>query len=526
METDAPPAPGGAGSASPHGAPSLDPSSTAQSPVGTPADPRAHHSLTSRTASGFAWAVGQTVLAKAVTVACQLILARLLLKQDFGLVAIAAGIASFVAVLQYAGLQEILVQRHARFDRWRSAAFWMSACIGLASALLVAASGPIAARIWNEPRLTPLLTLTGLGSLIAALQIVPNAILLIELRMRTYSSILLLQSVASTVASVLLALAGAGPYSLVLGPLFIGPVMLAVLWALTRPVIRAKLQVRRWKYMFADSALLFGTGMVNNVTNQGANLLLGWFHPASVVGVYSVGFNLSLQTVTLLTQNLSAVFFPALSKLQSDPERMRGAFVRAASVLALIGMPLCALQAALAEPVIHLLYHDKWDDAIPVVQWLSLGLAFGILGSVSTSLVKAAGMFRYLFWITVGYTTLNVAFTCAGAILGGAREVAIATAVYFAIAGPVGTWLVLRPFGGNVRDIARIYAAPTLCSAAAFAAALWSQQSIPMIHNSRWIPLVTTPLLGAAIYLPLTQLLAPAPLRELRQRIREFNRTL
>src|SRR5688572_2803858 len=87
--------------------------------------------LTDRTARGVAWALAQTVAMKVLTVGVQVALAWYLVKEEFGLVAVAMSIASFAAVFQYAGVQEILVQRHAKLRVWASAAFWLNLALGV-----------------------------------------------------------------------------------------------------------------------------------------------------------------------------------------------------------------------------------------------------------------------------------------------------------------------------------------------------------------------------------------------------------
>ena len=488
------------------------------------ATPTAAPSLTSRTASGFAWAVGQSLAAKIVSIGGQLVLARILLKEDFGLVAMATGIASLVSVLQYAGLQEILVQRQKHFDRWAPAAFWLSACIGLASAAFVAGAGPVTAMMMHDGRMIPIMAIAAATTLLSALQIVPMAMLQISLRLRLVSAIMLLGGAGSVALTVPLALAGFGAYSLMLGPFLIQPIVLGILWKLSRPRIGRRLRARRWKYMFGDSALLLGVGLINNFTSQGANLILGALHAASVVGVFSFGYNLSLQSIILLTQNLAVVFFPALSKLQEHPERMLAAFVRASRMLSVIGMPACAMQAALARPFMHLLFGTKWDEAIPVMQWLSVGLAFGILGSLMASLIKAAGRFRFLFWLTVGYTAVYLAFTTAAALLGGASEMAVAVSAYFVIVGPVCTFLVVREFGGGWREVWEIFGLPLFCAGVSVGGGWWLGQWAISLSGTPWLAFVVVPAISVLLYAPLVCWLMPETSRELIARVVEFSR--
>jgi PST family polysaccharide transporter len=91
-------------------------------PYETPPKP----SLARRTASGFVWMTTQSLGLKLLSAASQLALAWLLQPTEFGLIGLAYAVTGFTALIQQAGLREILVQRHNRFRRWSNAAFWMS----------------------------------------------------------------------------------------------------------------------------------------------------------------------------------------------------------------------------------------------------------------------------------------------------------------------------------------------------------------------------------------------------------------
>ncbi|HVF10908.1 MAG TPA: oligosaccharide flippase family protein, partial [Abditibacteriaceae bacterium] len=121
-----------------------------------PSGPAAQAPLLGRkTARGFAWLVAQTLGTRMASAVEQIILAWLLLPQDFGLVALAYTVTQFIDIVQQAGLRDVLIQRQAHFNYWANPAFWMSAVMGLAASLLMAAAAPLAASLYKAPQLTP-----------------------------------------------------------------------------------------------------------------------------------------------------------------------------------------------------------------------------------------------------------------------------------------------------------------------------------------------------------------------------------
>src|SRR5207248_3467187 len=134
-------------------------------------------------------------------------------------------------------------------------------------------------------------------------------------------------------------------------------VRVVLLWSVARPRIRWHLHFRRWKYLMSDSVTLFLANFCNTVTWNGDYIILGVMHDAKSVGIYFFAFNLATQTMQVFTQNLIGVLFPALSKMQSNIVQQTRAFLRAAELLAVIGVPMCLLQAALAGPAINVLFN-------------------------------------------------------------------------------------------------------------------------------------------------------------------------
>lgn len=477
-------------------------------------------SLSDRTARGVAWAIAQTAGAKGVTFVTQIALGWFLVREDYGVWALAMSIATFVAVLQFAGVQEIVIQRQRRFGVWANPAFWLATVLGLASAVLVVAASPVAAWAAGEPRLVPIMALIALSMLMNSMGVVAAAKLQIELRMKELSVYQLAAQVIMSALQVGLAWAGWGPYALVAPMVAVVPVYVVPLWLLARPPVRWRMQARRWRYMVGDSVRLMGTGLLNNTLHQGAVLVLKVFHTTGVVGLYYFAYNLSAQTVVLLTWTLSTVLFPALSRLQGDAERMLAAFLRAARVLSLVAVPACFLQAALTGPLVRLLWpDDKWLDAVPIAQVLCIGMAFNILSVPSTSLLKARGEFGKLLRVTAGYTATFVGAITLGAALGEGLSVAVSWTAYAVVWGPLLALLVIRPLGGGMGDVARIFLAPAACAAAAMAPVYLVGRVLPPTAGWDLAQLVVGPAVGGGVYLLLARVLMPGPLRELVERL-------
>lgn len=470
--------------------------------------------------------MAQTVGSKLVNMAGQVMLAWLLSPEDFGLIGLAYTVTAFAALLQQAGLREILIHRHRHFDRWGNPAFWMSLTLGCVGAVAMAIAAPVAAWMYEEPELIGLILVLAAVAPFGGLDVVPDAYLTSELRFRYLAVVRWITAVGTMGLSVLFAHWKLGAYSFVLPQPIIVGVRLALLWSAARVKIHRRPHFRRWRFLLNDSVLLFLAGFFVVLTWQGDYIVLGLMHDAKTVGIYFFAFNLSIQTMQVFTNNLTGVLFPALSKLQQDRQHQTGAFLRAARVLAIVGVPLCLVQAALAGPGIALLFNSWWYPAIRVLQLLSLGMAIRLVASPAGSLMQAQGRFG-TYLVTSAINAVVFIGMVAGASfwskgIEAAVNVAAAVMLYFMLVGPVFMYVAIRPGGGRWGDVWRVYLAPLAAGAGAVAGAALIGRQVPMMEHTslrQVIRIVLILVLSAAFYVPLIRWMAWEPWRELQGRI-------
>jgi O-antigen/teichoic acid export membrane protein len=495
--------------------------------------------LARRTAHGFVWLMAQTVGSKFVGMAGQVVLAWLLMPADLGLWAKASIVMGFSGLIQQAGLRETLIHRQRTYHLWANTAFWMSVGLGLLGAVVTAAAAWPAAHFFHEPRLIGLLLVLAATAPLMSLDTVAEAKLQNQMRFGLLAGVNWSIAVAQLALTVLFASilpAQYKAYSFVLPRPIIALSRLAILWWAARPPVKWDPSVRRWKYMLSDSATLFLSNLFLMLQWQGDYIVLGrLFVDEAILGVYFLAFNLSIQTMQLFTGNLTGVLFPALSKLQGDPQRQIRAFLDATRLLALVAVPLCFLQMGVADPGVRLFFQDnKWQDAIPVLQALSLGMAFRVVASPGGSLIQAQGRFRVILITNIINAIVFLSLVTLGALMGDvnatslwhrpATTVGIAVAFYFALIGPIFLYVAIHPSGGTWGDIWRVYAAPMLASILAVASAMAIGALVPVerIHGHRWaqaarLSAIVAWFIGA--YIPLIRLIAPEAWRALLQRL-------
>lgn len=428
----------------------------------------------------------QTVGSKVFGFAGQMVLARLLLPRDFGIMAMAYAAASLPNTIRQTGILQILVQKQSEFDRWANAAFWMELALGVLSAILTIAATPAACLFFHTQRLFGPMILIALLIVVNSPSTPPYARLMLGLRFRTIALAGISYNLAVVILSVTFAFLGFGVYSFILPLPIVATARVIFYWRVAPVRIKLDLQLHRWRPMFLDSVLLMGTGLFGMVLQQSDNVALGRFVTATEVGYYSVASNLSSQVLQMLSVNLSGVLFPTLSQLKDDPARQTAAFFRAARLLALIGIPMCVLEAALARPIITVIYGQKYLTAIPLLRLLALAAGVNLLFGPLQNFLQSQGRFSVLFKWTGFLVTIFVAAVFIGAWKGGALWVAWSVLAMAVIFQPVGMWLATRGRGGSWRQVGAVYLPAAFASALALLPLELLLRLVPWFSSHWW----------------------------------------
>lgn len=486
--------------------------------------------LGAKTARGMLWLVGQTLGSKIVSTVGQIVLAWLLLPTDFGLVALAYTVSAFANLVQQAGLKDILIQRQRHFRRWANAAFWMSLALSCVAGALMVIAAPFAARIYGAPGLIGVVVVLALTSPANALSVVPTAKLQIQLRFRAQAVIAFLVNAGTVALSVAMAYGQWGAYSFVVPRLVMALVQAVAMWGLVstpprsaRVSIGVRLQLRRWRHLVGDSALIIAAWVCYTIFAVGDYIALGLMHEEDVVGLYYFAFNLSTQAAALFTVNLWGVLMPVLSKLQNDPARQLRGFLAATRLMALVGVPCGLMQAALAEPLVHLIFAAKWAPAIHTLQALSIGMTFMMIGAPANTLLQAQGRFATMFVVAFCCTGGFLALVTFAGLTGGALAMGVAIALFNAAFGAISLYASVRPSGGTWRDLLGIYAPSLVAGTLSIGGAFAVSRLVPSGATAGWIiKAVLIFSAGSASYLLLVRLLAPQDWRELIRRASEL----
>jgi PST family polysaccharide transporter len=330
--------------------------------------------------------------------------------------------------------------------------------------VVLAAIGPLAARVFDEPDLLWLLLVNASTFIVKPYAAMATAALQARLQFGQVAWPLLVSAVAHYTTSIVLAAAGMGAMSVMIGFQVQAIVYTVMVWALSRRVdemrpaeqttsTRQAAVMARWP--LAGEIAMEAVGRIDF-------LMLGLFVPTQVIGMYYFAYQLVLRLNALLTGVARTVLFPALSQISERTDRQTAGVLRAGTLLALVGGAAAAALIASMFSLEEILWSGRWENAVPAMMLLASVAPGQAAQAAVEQLVKARGHFRrWTGIIAVRSVWSALVALVVGIVLGGgatATGIALAIAVFAAIEAIVEVLVI----GGGVGVPAGRYWATTL----------------------------------------------------------------
>lgn len=314
----------------------------------------------------------------------QILIARLLLPADYGLVAMVAPILSLSYLMGELGLGQAIVLQSSITPADVSSLFWFSLLLNSLSAAALMLVAPAFAWLYHEPRtvqitlaLAPLLPITGL----AAQHI---ALLNRQMRFTALAVLDVIPPAIALAAALTAARSGWGYWSLIAFAAAESISTVVVAWSVSgwrpsRPTRHP--QIGRLIRIGGD---ITGCNLAGYVATSLDNILLGTFKGSVALGLYDRGRKLVMQPLQQLLTPVGRVAIPLLMRLRGDPCRYKGAYLDAVRMMMLAATPGILFTITMARPLIVFLLGPRWEGVAPVFSWLCLGgLASPLYSSMS-----------------------------------------------------------------------------------------------------------------------------------------------
>lgn len=377
------------------------------------------------------WTASARMLSQLVTWAITLVVIRLLTPADYGLLAMATMFLGFLMMVADVGIGPALVQKPGLSERELRQAFGIVLVFHLALAAALAVAAPLIASFFDDARLVPIVRVLSLRLVIGAFAVVPDAALQRELEFRKRSLLDLAATVAGSLVTLSLALAGGGVWALVFGSM--------TSQALKTVGINLLARCLKWpEFSLAEvrSLLFFGgqatlARVIWFFLVQADAFIAGKWLGKEALGFYSVAMHLASLPNQRISALINEVAFPAFSRLQHDVPRVAANTLLGVRVLSMVSFPILWGISSVAPEIVRVFLGLKWTESILPLQILGLVMPLRMITNFVSNPIQGLGRFG------VGLANVVVAFLV--------MVTAFAVGVQWGLVGLCLAWLIGTP---------------------------------------------------------------------------------
>jgi len=404
---------------------------------------------------GLRWVGTARLCAQLVTWTLTIFTVRLLEPSDYGVVAASGLFTEFAALLMDGGLSVLLVSRRELPTRTQGAATTGVVLLSLALAGTIVAIAPLGARLFNTAALANVLRVASINLPLAALAVVPTALLSRALKFPELALARAVPGVLQGLVMLGLARSGAGYWSLVIGTLFGNALRATVLWISLKERPVPNLDFAALRPLWLSGGQMVGQRLVYFATQDFDTFMLGRLGGAVVLGPYSLAKTLSHTVLDQLAGVVNQVSMPAFAAKADDERAQLTGLLLMISTVSILVFPLFWLECVLSQVALPLLFGSRWVPmVIPFMAFafmLPFRSVYALLDFAMVGTGRVSKTFRnILTWAAIMMPLIFIAAHfgadwAAGSWCVGFQIVLLAAMWRFAGAFRVDLWRLLRP---------------------------------------------------------------------------------
>lgn len=451
---------------------------------------------------GLAWSFIDRVSVQAAQFFLGIVLARLLLPEEYGIMAILIVFIVLSQVFIDSGFTKALIQKTDRNEDDKSTVFLFNIGISLACYALLWVAAPFIASFYEIEEITILLRVVSISLIINSLFAVPATLYTIDLDFKTLTKVNLTAVLTSGIIAIYLAYTGYGVWALVYQTIIRAIVAAVFIWIIVKWRPNMRFSKESFNKMFSYGSKLLVSSLLANFFSNLNSLLIGKYVSAKDLGYYSRGIQFSQVVFSIFSSALNSVLLPGLAPIQDQKEQLTGHTRTIIKTSALITVPIFFGLALLAEPIILVLLTEKWRLAIPIMQIFCIARLITIISSINVNILYVIGRTDLVLRQQYINITVRVALVIAAlqyGIVWIALAELLATSIHFFVNSYYpGKYMKYGAFK-QIKDIMIIIGAGLLMTAISYVAMLFIDSDL--------LQLIIIPILGASCYLAMVYLL-------------------
>ena len=443
----------------------------------------------------FLWRLAERVGAQGVKLLVELVLARILLPEQYGVIAMVAVFITVFNVFVDSGLGNALIQKKDADDLDFSSVFWFNVvwCVVLYGVLFLIS--PLVASFYHREELKQILRVLGLQIVISGVKNVYQAYVSRTMQFRKFFFSTLGGTVGAAVIGITMAYRGYGVWALVAQQLFNVLTDTVILTITVKWHPRRMFSFERLKGLLSYGWKLLLSALLDTLYNEARSLIIGRKYTSEDLAFYNRGELFPQVIAANVNTSIDSVLLPTMSREQDERDKVRAMTRRAIMTSTYIMAPLMIGIACIGTPLVRLILTEKWLPCVPYLQIFCASMLFFPIHTANLNAIKALGrsdLFLKLEILKKVIGILLILITMHISVLA----MALSTLVNSLLCQLINTWpnrkLLDYSYADQIRDIL-----PNLLLAAVMGGCVFG---VGLIGLPDWVTLLIKVVLGAALY--------------------------
>ncbi len=370
---------------------------------------RQNEDVKAKVVSGLAWRFSERLAAQGVQFVVSVILARLLMPEDYGILALITVFISIASIFVESGLGSALIQKLDADAVDFSTAFYFNVAVAAVVYLLLFVLAPAISIFYGEPQLTPVLRVLGITLIIGGINGVQQAYVSRHMQFRRFFFSTIIGTVISAFVGIVMAYRGMGVWALAAQNLTNRCIDTAVLWFTVkwRPIPAFSLCKMKGMYRFGWK--LLASSLINTVYNNLFSLIVGKAYTSSDLAYYNRGNHIPSLMITNINSSIQSVLFPVFSKSQGEKTRLKAMVRRSIVTSSFLILPMMAGLAAVAVPLTQLLLTEKWLPSVPFMRYCCFIYSLWPIHTANLQAITALGRSDVFLKLEIGKGIIGIA---------------------------------------------------------------------------------------------------------------------
>lgn len=459
--------------------------------------------------SNLIWRFMERAGAQIVSFVVSIVLARILVPEQYGIVAIATVVISFLNVFADSGLGNALIQSQEADEEAFSTVFWGNLLISIVLYILLYLSAPILAEFYSYPQLTTVLRVMGITIIISSVKNIQQVYVTKNMMFKKFFFSTLGGTLISAIVGICIAIKGGGIWALAVQYLVNVMIDTMILSLVIDWKPRFAFSGRKLQQLFGFGYKLLVSSLINCLYENIRQLIVGKMYSSVDLAFYNRGKQMPSILITNINTSIDSVLFPLMSEEQNDRQKIKEMAKRSMATSSFVLSPLLFGLASVSNHLIPLIMTEKWVDCVPYVVLFCVLFAFFPIQTTNLNIVKALGKSDVYLKLEILQIVVGTSL-----LLIGVKQGTMVIAIMYLVATIINTIAIMIicgkyvgfSFNEELRTVAPYYVMAIIMSVVTWYVGTWANN-----HFFAFVQIIV----GVGIYLLENIIVRPESFRDM-----------